>query len=799
MSENPSAKSRIPTADERILTPNFITEIVERDLRSGAVEEVVTRFPPEPNGYLHVGHLKAIFLDFGVADDYGGRTNLRFDDTNPTTENVEYVEGMKRDIRWLGFEWDELVHASDYFERLYGLAQQLIRDGKAYVDSLSEEEIREYRGTVTEPGRESPYRGRSVQENLDLFERMRAGEFPEGAHVLRAKIDMSSKNMMMRDPLLYRIRHAHHYRTGDEWHIYPMYDFAHPLSDAIEGVTHSLCTLEFENNRELYDWVVENLTPEPRPHQYEFARLRLEYTVLSKRRLSELVREGRVSGWDDPRMPTISGMRRRGVTPESLRDFVNRVGVTRTESRSDIALLEHSLRDDLNDKAPRVMAVVDPLRVVITNYPEGESETIDAPYWPHDVPREGSRGLPMSREIFIERGDFASDPPKGWRRLSPGAEVRLRHAYVIRCDEVIEDDDGEVIELRCSYDPQTLGRNPEGRKVRGTIHWLAAATALPAEFRLYERLFLVPDPDRAGVPFVETLNPDSLEVRRGFVEPSVRGEDRETRYQFERLGYFWRDPQESSEDALVFNRIVTLKDSWSSKAEAALPSPEGRARARSEQPATSARSGQERGSKAPRQEASGSAAAKDPVAELTAEQKTTYTRYRDALGLDERDAALLAGNDELSDFFEEALRQFDDPLAIANWMVNELLRELKDRELSQLPLSPHDLARLVELIAAGTVSSRAAKEVFGRMVETGRPPAELVDELGLRQVSDEGALLPLVERVLEQNPEKVSAYRAGKTGLAGFFVGQVMRETGGSANPQLVKEVVERELGRPAP
>ncbi|HEX7005234.1 MAG TPA: glutamine--tRNA ligase/YqeY domain fusion protein [Trueperaceae bacterium] len=781
MSEKPTTRSRIPFDDERILTPNFITEIVERDLGSGAVQEVVTRFPPEPNGYLHIGHLKAIFLDFGVADDYGGRTNLRFDDTNPVTEEVEYVEAMKEDIRWLGFEWDLLVHASDYFERLYRYALQLIRDGKAYVDSLSEAEIREYRGSVTEPGRESPYRGRSIEANLELFERMRKGEFPDGAHVLRAKIDMSSRNMLMRDPLLYRIRHAHHYRTGDSWPIYPMYDFAHPLSDAIEGVTHSLCTLEYDNNREVYDWLVENLTSEPRPHQYEFARLRLEYTVLSKRRLIQLVSEKRVNGWDDPRMPTISGMRRRGVTPTALRDFVNRVGVTRTESRTDIALLEHSIRDDLNDKAPRVLAVLEPLRIRITNYPEGESESIEAPYWPPDVPREGSRELPMGRELFIERGDFAEDPPAGWRRLSPGAEVRLRHGYVIRCDEVVRNERGEVTELLCSYDPETLGRNPVGRKVRGTIHWLAAHAALPARFRLFERLFSVPEPDRAQVPFVDTLNPDSLQVSHGFVEPSVANDPSDTRYQFERLGYFWRDPVDSSSDDLVFNRIVTLKDSWT-KAEVPEQQETERRRASGTEPAA-----KEPGRPSP---------PKDPVAELTVEQRTAYSRYRDVMGIDERDALLIAGDTRLSRFFEEAVGHFDDPRAIANWTVNELLRELKGRDLDDLPLAPEHLAGLVALIAEGTVSARAAKEVFARMLEGGGAPSELVDELGLRQVSDESALLPVVERVLERNPEKVTAYRDGKTGLAGFFVGQVMRETGGSANPKLVKEVVERELDR---
>ncbi|MEX2535296.1 MAG: glutamine--tRNA ligase/YqeY domain fusion protein [Trueperaceae bacterium] len=781
-SENLSAVSRIPGDDtKRVVVPNFITEIVERDLSSGDVAQVLTRFPPEPNGYLHIGHLKAIVLDFGIADDFGGLTNLRFDDTNPTTENEEYVEVIKRDIRWLGFEWDALVHASDYFEQLYRFAQGLIRDGRAYVDSLSEAEIREYRGTVTKAGRESPNRERQVTENLDLFERMRQGEFAEGAHVLRAKIDMSSRNMMMRDPLLYRIRHAHHYRTGNEWHIYPMYDFAHPLSDAIEGVSHSLCTLEFENNRELYDWLLEKTVAPPRPHQYEFARLNLEYTVLSKRRLIELVRGGLVNGWDDPRMPTVAGLRRRGVTPEALLEFVNKVGVTRTESRSDMALLEHSIRDDLNSKAPRVMAVLEPLRVVISSYPEAEGETIDAPYWPHDVPNEGSRPLPMGRELFIERGDFAEDPPKGWRRLSPGAQVRLRHSYVIRCDEVVKDSSGKVVELICSHDPETQGRNPTAGRVKGTIHWLSSKEALPAEFRLYDRLFSSADPNEGEGPFTERLNPESLKVKRGLVEPSLAGDQSGKRYQFERLGYFWPDPVDSSSNALVFNRIVTLKDSWA-KVEASLPPPSVKATGKHTAP----------DNEAPTR----SSGVGDPVSELSVEQKTIYTQYRDLLGLDERDALLLAASGELARFFEEAARRHDNPKGIAGWMVNELLRELKGRDLAELSVTPESFADLVALVDSQAISARAAKEVFAQMLANGGDPGKIVDELGLRQMSDEGVLLPLVERLLKQHPDKVRAYQGGKTGLAGFFVGRVMQETGGSAKPQLVKEVVERELAR---
>jgi glutaminyl-tRNA synthetase len=821
MRKNPPRKSRIPADDERIVSPNFITEIIDEDLGAGRVDEVVTRFPPEPNGYLHVGHLKAIVLDFGVADDYGGRTNLRFDDTNPTTESVEFVEAIKRDIRWLGFEWDQQVHASDYFEQLYGYAVGLIESGKAYVDSLSEAEIREFRGTVTEPGRPSPYRERSVAESLDLFERMRRGEFAEGAHVLRARIDMSARNMIMRDPLLYRIRHAHHYRTGDTWHIYPMYDFAHPLSDAIEGVSHSLCTLEFENNRELYDWLLENTFPAPRPHQYEFARLNLEYTVLSKRRLVTLVNGGFVAGWDDPRMPTVAGMRRRGIRPEALRDFVNRVGVTKAASRSDIALLEHSIRDDLNTGAPRVLAVIDPLRVVLSNYPEGSSEQLDAPYWPHDVPRQGSRPLSFGRELFIERSDFAEKPPKGWRRLSPGAEVRLRHGYVIRCDEVVRDEHGEVVELVCSYDPETKNRNPESRRVAGTIHWVDAAAAVPAEFRLYDRLFSDPDPGTGEGEFTERLNPESLVVRHGFVEPSLDADanawnlgveaydEPKLRYQFERLGYFCHDHPDSRIGKLVFNRIVTLKDSWARAekavetgarvAEASSAAGNGRAVARTAgdgsdaaRPPGPPTSGTEPRKAAP--PARPGAGEQRPADELSPQQRERLERYRDALGLEEQEALLLASDDALARFFEEALATHDNPRSIANWIVNELLRELKGRELDELPLAPAGLAELVGLIDADTVSARAGKDVFTVMLQGGGAPGEIVDRLGLRQISDEGAIAPIVERLLADNPDKVRAYRAGKTGLSGFFVGQVMRETGGRANPQLVKDVLEREL-----
>ncbi len=543
---------------------DFVREIVAADLASGKHGgRVATRFPPEPNGLLHIGHAKAICLDFGVAEENGGTCNLRFDDTNPETEEAGYAEAIERDIRWLGFEWSELRHASDYFGKLYDCALRLIGKGSAYVDSLSEEEIRAYRGTVTEPGRASPYRNRPAEESLDLFRRMRAGEFEDGAHVLRARIDMASPNMIMRDPVLYRIRRAHHYRTGSEWCVYPMYDFAHCLSDSIEGITHSLCTLEFANNRAVYDWLLKEVeAPEPVPRQYEFARLNLEYAVVSKRKLLRLVEEGHVSGWDDPRMPTLSGLRRRGATPEAIRAFCRSVGVAKADNRVDAAKLEYAIRDDLNMRVPRVMCVQRPLKVVIANFPRGETDWLDAPLYPHDVPLEGTRPVPFARELLVERRDFMEDPPRRFFRLAPGREVRLRYGYIVRCEEVVKDEAGEVVELRCTYDPATRGGSaPDGRKVRGTVHWVSAEHSRPCEVRLYDRLFRTRDPDRGD--FVAQLNPDSLVVcADARVEPSVADDPPGTRYQFERVGYFVKDRVDSDPERPVYNRTVGLRDSW---------------------------------------------------------------------------------------------------------------------------------------------------------------------------------------------------------------------------------------------
>jgi glutaminyl-tRNA synthetase len=542
---------------------NFIREIIEENLKVNKNDERVhTRFPPEPNGYLHIGHAKSICLNFGLAADFGGLCNLRFDDTNPTKEEVEYVESIKADVRWLGFDWqDREYYASDYFQRLYEYALQLIRDGKAYVCDLSPDEMRTYRGTLTEPGRDSPYRDRSVEENIDLFSRMRAGEFPDGSRTLRAKIDMASGNLNMRDPVMYRILHSSHHRTGDRWCIYPMYDFAHCVSDSVEGITHSLCTLEFEDHRPLYDWFLDELKVDCHPQQIEFARLNLSHTVLSKRKLIQLVREGHVSGWDDPRMPTLAGIRRRGYTPEAIRNFCDRIGVAKRDSTVDIGLLEFCIREDLNRRVPRVMTVLRPLRVVIDNYPEDAVEELDAVNNPED-PAMGTRKVPFSRVLYIEREDFREDPPKGFYRLSPGKEVRLRYAYFITCNGVVKDKKGEVVELHCTYDPKTRGGDsPDGRKVRATLHWISVSHAIDVEVRLYDHLFTKPNPAEEE-DFKAVINPNSLATLTACkAEPTLAGAAPGSRFQFERLGYFCVDT-DSDGKKRVFNRTATLRDTW---------------------------------------------------------------------------------------------------------------------------------------------------------------------------------------------------------------------------------------------
>lgn len=549
------------------LYSNFIQDIIDDDLKEGRYNKVHTRFPPEPNGYLHIGHAKSICLNFGIAVKNGGLCNLRFDDTNPSKEDIEYVESIQEDVKWLGFDWeDRMFYASDYFEEIYEFAVKLIKLGKAYVCDLSADQIREYRGTLTEPGKESPYRNRSVEENLDLFQRMRAGEFEDGSRVLRAKIDMASPNLNMRDPVIYRILRAHHHRTADKWCIYPMYDFAHPLSDYLEGITHSICTLEFEDHRPLYDWFLKELELENRPRQIEFARLNLTYTVMSKRKLLALVKNGYVSGWDDPRMPTISGLRRRGYTPEAIRDFCERIGVAKSNSTVDIALLEHCIREDLNYRAERVMAVLRPLKVVIDNYPEGQVEEFDVEINP-ERPELGTRKVPFSKVIYIEQDDFMENPPKKFFRLAPGQEVRLKNAYLIKCEGFVKDEStGRIVELHCTYDPASRGGNsPDGRKVKGTLHWVSAAHAVDAEVRLYDQLFLSPNPgeEKEGVDFTAYINPNSLEVLTSCkLEPSLLNAKKGDRFQFLRMGYFCLDPVDTSEGKLVFNRIVALKDTW---------------------------------------------------------------------------------------------------------------------------------------------------------------------------------------------------------------------------------------------
>jgi glutaminyl-tRNA synthetase len=545
---------------------DFIRDMIEEQIKTNRFRgRVATRFPPEPNGYLHIGHAKSVCLNFGIAIQYGGTCNLRMDDTDPSGESLEYVESIINDVRWLGFDWeDRLYFASDYYEQLYRYAVQLIEKGKAYVCSLSADEIRDYRGTLTKPGKESPYRNRPVEENLDLFERMRAGEFEEGAHVLRAKIDMASPNITMRDPVIYRIKKAPHYRTGNQWCIYPMYDFAHCLSDSIERITHSICTLEFENNRPLYDWFLDQLQAEYHPQQVEFARLNLSYTILSKRRLIELVEKGYVIGWDDPRMPTVAGMRRRGYTPGAIRNFCARIGVAKTENLVDISLLEHCVRDDLNQWAPRVMGVLRPLTVIIDNYPEGQVEEFECPNHPQH-PEMGSRNVPFSRVLYIEQEDFLENPPKKFYRLAPGKEVRLRYGYFIKCVSVVKDPKtGEVVEVHCTYDPETRnGFAPDGRKVDATIHWVSANHSIPAEARLYDRLFQVTDPTAEGDDFTKHLNPKSLEILTSCcMEPSLGSAVPGSRFQFERVGYFCVDPVDSSDKGLVFNRTATLRDAW---------------------------------------------------------------------------------------------------------------------------------------------------------------------------------------------------------------------------------------------
>ena len=771
---------------------DFLRTIVEKDLRSGKYKNIVTRFPPEPNGFPHIGHAKSIAINFGIARDYNGYCNLRMDDTNPTTEDTKYVEALKDAVEWLGFKWQgDVRYTSDYFDKLYEWAIELVKMGKAYVDSLDEETMREYRGSVTEPGRRSKYADRTVEENLDLLERMKNGEFKDGEHVLRAKIDMSAANMKMRDPLLYRIRHAHHYRAGDKWAIYPMYDFGHCLSDYIEGVTHSICTLEFENNRDIYDWVIETLRLEPpRPYQHEFARLGINYTVMSKRLLLELVNKGYVSGWDDPRLPTIAGLRRRGYTPESILNFCDQIGIAKANSTVDVSQLEFCIRDDLNTKVPRVMCVLDPLKVTIDNY--GDSEELDASYYPEDIAKEGSRKVPFSKEIYIERDDFNENPQKGYFRLTPEQSVRLKHAYIIKCKEVKKDKNGSITEIIAQYIPESKsGQDTSGIKVKSAIQWVDAMRSKRAEVRLYDRLYSCEHPQG-----IEDLNPDSLKIiKNALIEPAVVDEKPDVRFQFERHGYFYADPIDYTDKNPVFNKIVGLKESWSKKSTAEKSTAEKSTAEKS----TAEKSGAKREraqSKKPQVDGE--------VEPMSKAQQTLFDNYTNELGLNSEVANILARDKQLSKFYEESLSLHEpalsepgnpvSPVGLANIVTNEVARELKEKSLDELKFNAAQIVQLVKMVDAMIISNKIAKEVFEEMVKSGENPAQIVNTKGLLQISDINKIQPIVDEIIAKNPDNVEKFKAGNTKLLGFFVGQVLKATGGKANPIIVNQLVEEKL-----
>ncbi len=731
-------------SDSRGETPerDFLREIIDQDIASGRHTAIVVRFPPEPNGYLHIGHAKSITLNFGLARQYGGRCNLRFDDTNPETESIEFVQAIQRDMRWLGVDWgDHLCFASDYFEQLYQWARVLIKKGKAYVDDSGEEAIRQSRGTVTRPGTESPYRSRSVDENLNLFARMRKGAFGDGTRVLRARIDMAHPNMKMRDPLMYRIRHTTHYRQGNAWCVYPFYDWAHGQSDAIEGVTHSICTLEFTVNRPLYDWYLDSLGINPRPRQYEFARLNLGHTITSKRKLRELVSQRHVTGWDDPRMPTIAGLRRRGIPAPAISHFCQLAGTTRVGTVSAPSLLDYSVRHQLNHTARRVMCVLDPLKVTLTNY-EG-SETISAPYWPRDIDKSEYRPLNFSRTLLINREDFRAEPEAGFRRLAPGESVRLRHACIIRCDDVVRDAQGTVVELLCTYFPKEPGSTQASPpKPRGVIHWVDEERSIPVEVRLYNQLFTTLEP---GEDYLEALNPQSIIVKLGArIESSVCNDAPTVRYQFERVGYFCQDRVDSSPDSLVFGRIVTLKDS----------------RARSKKFTKAKKPARTPSVDDSRAEAGPSLQALPSVARAFVER------------------GAMPGELEIA----------------AQWMDETVLAILNGRELDGVPMKADDFGRVVHHAEAGNITVDQGRQMIFILISDGGT----VREAGLKVASESGedlaGLLSVVQATLNLYPDKVEAYRRGKTGLLHFFVGQVMRVTKGQAQPALVRNLLALEL-----
>ncbi|AXH09321.1 glutamine--tRNA ligase [Malaciobacter halophilus] len=759
---------------------DFLRTIVEEDLKKGKYSEVVTRFPPEPNGFPHIGHAKSICINFGIAKDYKGYCNLRMDDTNPTTEDTKYVEALKDAVEWLGFDWGNSVYyTSDYFPKLYEYAVKLIKMGKAYVDSIDEEQMKELRGTVTQAGQRSEYANRTIQENLELFEKMKNGEFKDGEHVLRAKIDMSAANMKLRDPLLYRIRHSHHFRTGNTWCIYPMYDFAHCLSDYIEGITHSFCTLEFENNREIYDWILDTLELEPpRPYQYEFARLSVNYTVMSKRKLLELVNGKYVSGWDDPRMPTIAGYKRRGYTPESILNFCEQIGIAKANSMVDVAQLEFCIRDDLNQKVPRVMCVLDPLKVTIENY-DKDMEIIEASYYPHDVPKEGSRKIPFSKELYIEREDFCENPPKGYYRLTLDQPVRLRHGYIISCKEVIKDKDGNITEIKAHYYPESKsGSDTSGIKVKSAIQWVCAKEAKKVEVRLYDRLYKSEAPEN-----LEDLNPNSLKIiKDALVEPAVIDDKKDERFQFERQGYFYADPIDYSDEHPVFNKIVSLKDSWAKKSKKVDNKPK------------------EQKQEINKVQVHGEA---EP---MTEEQKLFFEKYTQKFKLNNEVSNILARDEKLSSFFEEAYKELtslynqatmqilEKVSILANYVANDVAKQLKDKSIDELKFKESQVVQLVKMVDDETISSKIAKQVFEQMIQTGEEPQKIVEDKGLVQISDPDVILPIIDEVIENNPQNVQKFKDGNKKLLGFFVGQVLKATLGKANPKVVNELVVKKL-----
>ncbi len=765
---------------------NFLTEIIDADLAAGRNGgKVATRFPPEPNGYLHLGHAKSILLNFGLAERYQGRVHLRFDDTNPTTEETEYVEGIQADVRWLAGGWSALHYASEFFEQMYQCAERLVRQGDAYVDSQPQEAIREQRGDFSTPGVNSPFRDRPADESLDLLRRMRAGEFPDGACVLRARIDMGHRNVIMRDPLLYRIRHASHHRTGAAWCLYPMYDYAHPLEDAFEGITHSICTLEFESNRELYDWVLDHLGPwDPRPRQYEFARLALGYTVLSKRKLLQLVGEGRVSGWDDPRMPTLAGLRRRGVTPEALRDFAELIGVAKNNSTVDIGKFEYALRADLEGRCPRAMAVLDPLPITLTSWPVRQLEWLDVPWWPGQ-PERGVRQCPFGRELLIEREDFSEDPPPGWKRLGVGREVRLAGGYVIRCDGVQRGPDGRVTHLLCSHDPASLAPEAVDRKrVSGTLHWVHAVRSEPTDVRLYDRLFTVEQPD-AAEDFRAVLNPDSLRHARGArLEPALAAARPGDRFQFLRQGYFFADPIDSRPGAPIFNRTIPLKDTWAKGAKA-------------EPQAARPRSAQGQAGKAPAQPGEGapSRARNEARAERRAATPALaerYARYQAAHGLPEAQADVLTGDLALAGYFEAALAAHPGAAPVARWLLNDLLGLAREAPVDRLPLSGAGFGAFVALVESGQVTPAAAKVLLADLVANGGEPGPRLAALGLAKVEDLGAIDAALDRALAGCAAEVARYRGGEKKLLGVILGAAMREAKGADATAVRRRLTER-------